>query len=181
MPSAPPTESRPAIDSAISAQAPIVDRLRVIARDLLRRERRDHTLQATALANECYLLLRTTPNIDIDDSEALERLAWRIQRNLLVNHGVAKRAQKRGGHRRRVPLSEALSVEECPEHEQRLDLRQALDWLRVEYPLSWRAIHESFFLGRSTAEIAREADRSVRTIQCAAKAGLMRLSEFLAT
>ena len=77
--------------------------LRRIAVSAMRAERRDHTLQPTALVHEAYLRLadESTP---IAGRHHFFGVAAVAMRRILVEHARARHAQKRGGHTPRVSL-----------------------------------------------------------------------------
>ncbi|MGI9106993.1 MAG: ECF-type sigma factor [Pyrinomonadaceae bacterium] len=83
--------------------------LRRMARNYLRRERADHTLQPTALVNEAYLRLSGQLDIDWQNREQFFGVAATMMRRILVNHAEAKHSGKRGGGDRQVPLDESLA------------------------------------------------------------------------
>lgn len=69
-------------------------RLRAIASSLLRRERRGHTLQPTALVSELFLKLHRL-EVQILDEDHFFRIAARAMRQVLVDHArTRKPAQK---------------------------------------------------------------------------------------
>ncbi|GMV27776.1 MAG: hypothetical protein AMXMBFR58_38070 [Phycisphaerae bacterium] len=71
--------------------------LRHLAASMLSRERRDHTLQPTALVHEAYLKLsRENPSKWADRNHYLA-LAAMAMRRILADHGRAQKAAKRGG------------------------------------------------------------------------------------
>jgi RNA polymerase sigma factor (TIGR02999 family) len=72
----------------------------------LRGERRDHTLQPTALVNEVFLLMARDGRTPWRDRGHFFRVASRIMRHVLINHARDRRAQKRGGGRRPAALDD---------------------------------------------------------------------------
>src|SRR4051812_25230826 len=66
------------------------------------------TLQTTALVNEAYLKLRGTRAWN-DDAHFM-RAAALAMRHALVNHAVARLADKRGGGAHALPLTAAVDV-----------------------------------------------------------------------
>jgi RNA polymerase sigma factor (TIGR02999 family) len=70
--------------------------LRRIAAAYMRRERRDHTLQPTALVNEAYLRLVNERNVRWKDRAHFFGIAARLMRQVLVDHARKRRAGKRG-------------------------------------------------------------------------------------
>jgi RNA polymerase sigma factor (TIGR02999 family) len=77
---------------------PIVyDQLRRLAHRALRGERRDHTLNTTALAHEAYAKLAGLNRMQWQDRAHFFAVAARAMRRILVDYAVARKAQKRGG------------------------------------------------------------------------------------
>lgn len=141
----------------------VYEELRRIARQHLRRERPDHTLQTTALIHEAYLRL-----IDQGPRDALDRchfvaLTSHLMRQILVDHARERLAKKRqGGYR--VVLSEEVAVTESREIDvlaidvaltrlAALDLQQArVVELRYFGGLSIRETSEALGISESTVK-----------------------------
>src|SRR4029079_14927840 len=70
--------------------------LRRVARRYLNRERRNHTLQPTALVHEPLLRLQNERGAAEGRTQALA-LAAQAMRRLLVDHGRHQKREKRGG------------------------------------------------------------------------------------
>lgn len=81
--------------------------LRVMARDHVRRERKDQTLQGTALVNEAFMRLVNLQSVEVKDRSHFCALASTIMRRILVDHARARLSSKRGGDVQRIS-SEAL-------------------------------------------------------------------------
>lgn len=89
------TDGTPA---ALDALVPAVQgELRHLAEAHLRRERRNHTLQPTALVNEAYLRLLKQRRVHWRNRKQFFAIASRIMRRLLVDHARKRLAAKRGG------------------------------------------------------------------------------------
>src|SRR5215813_10869827 len=87
----------------------IYTELRRIAARHLRRERREHTLQPTALVNEAYLRLFDHGTPHFSDRAHFMALATRVMRAILVDHARARAAAKRGGEGGRVTLDTQIN------------------------------------------------------------------------
>ena len=85
--------------------------LRKLAAAYLRRERPGHSLQPTALVNEAYLKLARLDRLSWQDRSHFFGVAAHLMRQILVDHARARRADKRGGDVRIVPLDEALILD----------------------------------------------------------------------
>src|SRR5437016_4687527 len=97
--------------TALEKLTPLVyQELHRLAAGYLRRQRPDHTLQATALVHEAYLQL-----LDIEEIEWKSRahficLSAQVMRHVLVDHARKRAAEKRGGGDFKVSLSRAEQV-----------------------------------------------------------------------
>src|SRR5258708_5861158 len=97
--------------NALEKLTPLVyQELHRLAASYLRRQRPDHTLQATALVHEAYVQL-----LDIKDIEWKSRahficLSAQVMRHVLVDHARKRVAEKRGGGDFKVSLSQAERV-----------------------------------------------------------------------
>jgi RNA polymerase sigma-70 factor, ECF subfamily len=92
---------------AHDALMPIVyEHLRRLAERSLYTERRDHTLQHTALVHEAYLEL-VKMEVDFNDRAHFFALAARAMRRILVDHARTRKRHKRGSGAEHVPLEDA--------------------------------------------------------------------------
>src|SRR5580704_14482208 len=83
--------------SAADKRFPLVyQELRRLAASYMHRERKDHTLQQTALINEAYLRL-AREDIDWQNHEHFIGVAANVMRRVLVDHARAHKAAMRGG------------------------------------------------------------------------------------
>jgi RNA polymerase sigma factor (TIGR02999 family) len=88
---------------------PLVEsELRRIAHRYMRKERRDHTLQTTALVNEAYLKLVDQARVNWQNRAQFLGVAAQVMRHILVDHARALRQGKRGGGVAVLPLEEGL-------------------------------------------------------------------------
>src|SRR5262249_29184311 len=94
---------------ALGKLVPFVYReLRGLAAAYIRRERRDHTLQATALVHEAYLRLVDQSQMECRSRAEFFAIAANLMRQILVNHAKRHRAAKRGAGNK-VALDEAAA------------------------------------------------------------------------
>jgi RNA polymerase sigma-70 factor (ECF subfamily) len=99
---------RNALDQLVAA---VHGELRRLAAFHLRDERRNHTLQPTALVNEVYLRLVGIQAMHWRDRSHFFAMVSRIMRRVLVDAARAHNADKRGAGVVRVSADEADSVE----------------------------------------------------------------------
>jgi len=80
-----------------------------LAQNAMGGQRKDHTLQPTALLHEAWIRLFGANDLDrIEDRDHLLRVAARAMRSILVDHSRRRDAGKRGGNRQRVPFDAVL-------------------------------------------------------------------------
>jgi RNA polymerase sigma factor (TIGR02999 family) len=82
----------------------VYEQLREIAQQRLGGERRDHTLQATALVHEAYLRLATRKGVVFESRAHFYHAAAEAMRRILIDHARAVGRVKRRGAARREPL-----------------------------------------------------------------------------
>lgn len=146
----------------------IYENLRRLARKHLARERRDHTLQPTALAHEAYLRLAGQTCVLPAESGNLLIAASGVMRAVLVDHARRKRALKRGGDQQRVRSSEEPSTIGPPVIDI-LALDESLNRLR-ELDADLASIVElRYFGGLNDPEIAAARNCTTRTVRRAWK------------
>ncbi len=106
MPLTAPTESVTALledlsrghAGALDRLMPLVEgELRRLARSYMRKERKGHTLQATALVNEAYLRLAGERRVAWKGRSHFLGVAAQVMRLILVDHARQRNAAKRGG------------------------------------------------------------------------------------
>jgi RNA polymerase sigma factor (TIGR02999 family) len=141
----------------------LYEELRKLATASMRKERRGHTLQATALANEAFLRLAAQESFRGLDERQFRSLAARVIRRVLVDHARARQRQRRGGGGLRVELSDDLALIEHREIEV-LSIHAALEDLAAVDERQARVVELRFFGGLSLDEIAEELRVSRRTI-----------------
>ncbi|MBL9076140.1 MAG: RNA polymerase subunit sigma-70 [Planctomycetes bacterium] len=140
----------------------LYDEIRRLARSQMRRERPDHTLPPTALANEAYLRLFGSAPPNFTSGAEFLAAAVTTLRRILVEHGRRRLRQKRGGGAARA----AIDTDELPAaatDDRVLALDEALQRLAEFDPGKARLVELRFFGGLSVDEAATVLDVSPRT------------------
>jgi RNA polymerase sigma factor (TIGR02999 family) len=162
---------------ALQQLTPLVyDELRRLARRYLARERRDHTLQSTALVHEAFLKLVDQKNVRWQNRAHFFAIAAQMVRRILVDHARAHQADKRGAGAPKLSLDEAIGVAEKRNLEV-LALDDALKSLAQIDSQQARIVELRFFAGLSieeTAEIVGVSPATVKRDWITAKAYLFR-------
>jgi RNA polymerase sigma-70 factor (ECF subfamily) len=152
----------------------VYDELKRLATNYMRRERRDHTLQATALVHEAYLKLIRQRNVVWQSRSHFFGIAAQLMRRILVDHARSHLREKRGGVKHVLPLNEALVF--SPERSEELvKLDEALECLSKLDARQSRIVELRFFGGLSveeTAEFLRVSPKTVKRDWSVAKAWL---------
>jgi RNA polymerase sigma factor (TIGR02999 family) len=149
---------------AVANLMPLVyEELRRLARDYLRRERGDHTLQATALVHEAYLRLVDDKSVSWQNRAHFYGIAARLMRRILVDHARARNAAKRGGLDQKLFLEEARAVSHGGGADLVL-LDGALQSLAKTYPRKSEVVELKFFGGLEAKEIAEVLKVSEKTV-----------------
>jgi RNA polymerase sigma factor (TIGR02999 family) len=138
--------------------------LRRIAAARMRAERRDHTLQPTALVHQLYLelvkvkALRSTSSGGADEKTAFLGLATYLMKRLLIHHArpLSKRAEKAGLPDFPTPAS---GTEQAL-----LEIDETLNRLAAINPGLRRVVELRVFEGLTREEIAREMGCGTATV-----------------
>jgi RNA polymerase sigma factor (TIGR02999 family) len=140
--------------------------LRDMAGAMMRRERPDHTLQATALVNEaCLKLLDSDAFNNVSNRRYMFGMANRAMRQILVDHARRRKTNKRGGDHQRASLDIVLDNFEASNHCQFEDLEMALSNLEKDSPRQREVVELRFFSGLSVEEVAGVLEVSVGTVE----------------
>ena len=130
----------------------------------LKRERRGHTLQATALVHEAYLRLAGQNRIAWRNRAQFFGVAAEMMRRILVDRARARKMAKRSGRWLRVTSEDAMAFQE-PRPVDILDLDQALTELASFDPRKSRIAEQRYFGGLSLEETGRLLGLSVATVE----------------
>jgi RNA polymerase sigma factor (TIGR02999 family) len=152
-------------ETALELLVPLIeDELRRLARAYMARERKGHTLQATALVNEVFLRFPEAGRLRWQDRAHFIGVAARLMRRVLIDHARVRGRRKRGGAVERVTLDEqALTVGEPSVDIIAVD-RALEDFARID-PRKSQVVELRFFGGLSLEEIADVLHVSVETVK----------------
>jgi RNA polymerase sigma factor (TIGR02999 family) len=142
----------------------VYEDLRDMADRLLRRERPDHTLQATELVHEAYLRLVDQTRCRWQNRAHFLAVASQAMRRILVDHARRRRSGRGGGGQRKVSLDEALIIGTEETDTVLLALEDALQELTARYPEPARVVEMRFFGGLTIEECASVLSVSPRTV-----------------
>lgn len=140
--------------AALERLMPLVEReLQLLAHRYLRRERRDHTLQTTALVNEAYLRLAGQRDPRWQNRAHFFGIAASMMRRILIDHARKVAYAKRGGGAPKVSFDETCVM--APERSAELvALDDALHALARVDERKCRVVELRYFAGLSVEESA---------------------------
>lgn len=135
-----------------------------VAKVAMQSERREHTLQPTAIVNEVFLRLVGDKHVWQDRAHFLA-FASHVIRRILVDHARKRDVAKRGGGWSRVELEDRAIDEQVFGDVDILALEEALKKLIVLHERQAKIVEMRFFAGMSGVEIAEvlKVDRSTVT------------------
>ena len=151
-------------EAALEKLTPLVYReLHRLAAHYMRREKVEHTLQATALVNEAYVRLIDWKNVQWQNRGHFFGVAAQVMRRILVDYARSRCYDKRGGGARPMTLDEAPPVTDDKlavllEIDQALDRLAALDARRAQ------VVELRYFAGLSVEETAEALKVSPITV-----------------
>ncbi len=142
----------------------IYDELKRIAAYKLSLERKNHTLQATALVHEAYLRLIDQHSVDWKNRSHFFAIASEMMRRILVNYAEGHKAKKRGSGQTLISLDDI----DLPAAESEVDLiflNNALTELAEFDSLQAKIVELKFFAGLTTEETAEVVGVSESTVR----------------
>jgi RNA polymerase sigma factor (TIGR02999 family) len=142
----------------------VMPELKEIARKYLRRERKNHTLQPTALVNEFFLKLVRINHLKLQDRSHFFAVSARCMRRILVDYARSQIREKRGGQVEIVPIDEVqiMSAEKSLEL---IALHEVLKNLENQDRQKSRIVEMRYFGGLTMEEIAEVLGVSKRTVE----------------
>lgn len=151
--------------AALEKLTPLVyDELRRLANRYLRGERKNHTLQGTALVHEAYMKMVGYTDLEWQSRAHFFGVAARVMRQILIDHARKHQAGKRGGGKPDLSLDET-AVFSTERAASLVALDYALDSLAKIDPLKSRIIELRYFGGLSIDEISEVETVSVATVR----------------
>ncbi|MEM7356685.1 MAG: sigma-70 family RNA polymerase sigma factor [Acidobacteriota bacterium] len=152
-------------EQALERLVPLVyDELHRQAERYMQRERKDHTLQPTALVHETFLQLIDQSRIHWQNRAQFFGVAAQLMRRVVLKHAREHGAEKRGGKALRVTLDDALaSPQEYATDVLALD--EALTRMAKLDPRQSKIVELRYFGGLTIEEVAVCLDLSPTTVK----------------
>ncbi len=143
----------------------VYEELHARAANLMRQERKNHTLQATALVNEAYMKLVDQRRAQWRDRLQFFAVASGIMRRILADHAKSNGRQKRGGGWCRITLADVAVQDAGRRGIDVAALDDALGKLEVLDEQRARVVEYRFFGGLTGGETAAILGVSERTVE----------------
>jgi RNA polymerase sigma factor (TIGR02999 family) len=141
----------------------LYDELRRVARGHLRRELHGHTLSATGLAHEAWFRMAAQSRTAWRNRSHFLAVASTMMRRILVNHEMARRADKRDAELVPVTLSGLEQIGVAPDRDV-VAVHEALLALEASDARAAKVVELRFFGGLELAEIAEALELSLATV-----------------
>jgi RNA polymerase sigma factor (TIGR02999 family) len=151
--------------AALEALLPLVhDTLHRLAHRYVNRERRNHTLQTTALVNEAFLRLVDQQDVGFADRTHFFAISAQVMRRILVDYARQRGSAKRGGGVRLETLDADAAVSDERSAEL-VALDDALAELEKVNPRGCKVVEMRYFGGMNARETAEALQISETTVE----------------
>ena len=141
------------------------DELRSLARQRLRKESSDGSLNTTALVHECYLRLAHVGRLSLDDRSHFLGYAARVMRSVIVDFARERLSQRRGAGAMFVTVGTDIPDHETVSAEEVLRIEEALQELAQSEQRLVQVVEMKYFAGFSIEEIAHNLGIAERTVR----------------
>lgn len=159
-------DANPQASQQLSSQlfALLYDELRRMARNHLRRENPGHTLSATGLAHEAWFRMADQTRTQWRNRNHFLAVASTMMRRILVNHELARRADKRDVELVPVTLSGLEQIGAAPDRDL-VAVHEALLAFEEVDKRAAKVVELRFFGGLENEEVALALDVSLATVK----------------
>lgn len=162
--SAAPTEAALAVALPFADLLPsLYDELRTLAATAMRGERRQLTMQVTALVHEAYLRMSSQQNLAITSREGFMAAAAITIRRLLVEFARSRNTQQRGLGWQRISL-EDTGQHQPDNFSELLAIHEALGQFATHHPRAAQVVEMRYFGAMTVPEVAAALKVSTTTI-----------------
>jgi RNA polymerase sigma factor (TIGR02999 family) len=142
----------------------LYDDLRRMARNHLRKENPGHTLSATSLAHEAWFRMAEQTRTQWKNRSHYLAVASTMMRRILVNHELARRADKRDAELVAVTLSGLEQIGAAPDRDL-VAVHEALLAFEEVDKRAAKVVELRFFGGLENEEVAEVLDVSLATVK----------------
>jgi len=138
--------------------------LRLMARRYMKDQRRENSLQATAIVHEVYLRLVNVDNVEWRHRAQFFAMAAQMMRRILVDAARSRGAQKRGGGAAKINLDETALLSNAPDRSI-LALDEALTAFSSIAPRKAKVVELRYLGGLNEEEIVAALKISPSTVR----------------
>lgn len=142
----------------------VYNELQIMARRYLSGERKDHTLQATALVHETYLRLVDQRQCGWQDRNHFLAIAAKMMRRVLVDYARARAREKRGGGATKLAIDAISDLPQATTADV-VAVDDALHSLERFDPFKASIVELRFFGGLTHSEVGKVLGRSEATVR----------------
>jgi RNA polymerase sigma factor (TIGR02999 family) len=142
----------------------LYDELRRMARAHLRRENPGHTLSATSLAHEAWFRMAEQVRTQWQNRSHFLAVASTMMRRILVNHELAKRANKRDAELVSATVAGLEEIGAAPDRDL-VAVHEALLAFEAVDPRAAKVVELRFFGGMENHEVAETLNISLATVK----------------
>jgi RNA polymerase sigma-70 factor (ECF subfamily) len=139
--------------------------LRRRAGNLIKNERVDHTLSATAVVNEAYVRLSSRMAHEWEDRSHFYNVASGIMRHVLIDHARRRLTGKRGGGATKLELDESVFPSVQADQDGLRAAERALETFASEHERAALVVTLKVFGGLTIPQIADEVKVAERTVK----------------
>lgn len=143
----------------------IYGELKQLAEKMMRRERNDHTLQATILAHEAFLKLVHNDRASWQDRSHFLAMAATQMRRVLIDHARKYNAAKRCGYANSIAIEDASGEPFKSNQVDVLQLDEVLTELAEMNPRHAKVVEYRYFAGMTVKETAFALGVSEATVK----------------
>ncbi|MDG1896955.1 MAG: sigma-70 family RNA polymerase sigma factor [Fuerstiella sp.] len=144
----------------------VYEELRRLASQNMSEERKDHTLQATALVHEAFVRLVDQPTQqNWENSRHFFAAAGEAMRRILIERARQRATLKRGGDRDRIELANVDPVVLPLACDDILGLEEAIRNLEQQHPRKAELVKLRFFAGLTMSQVASALKISISTAE----------------
>lgn len=145
----------------------VYEQLHVVAQRRMAAERKDHTLQPTALVHEAYLRLAGTRDVPWAGRAHFYAAASQAMRQVLVDHARARAATKRGAEVKRAAMDLTClpDLDSDSQSAGFLILDDAMSRLEWDDPEAAEVVRLRFFAGLTVEQTATALGISSTTVK----------------
>jgi RNA polymerase sigma factor (TIGR02999 family) len=154
----------------------LYQQLKIIANKLMAQERKNHTLSATALVHEAFVVI-SKRDLSFDDKKHYFRTLATQMRRVLIDHARHKAAKKNKLENKDIAYTDSLGlVNKCIDFSY---INDAIEELKTIEKRSAEVIDLVYFAALPQAQVAEFMKISIKTVERDLKYGRAFINEYI--